>query len=317
MSILLLDDFWKEDATSVEDKTSWIIKVLLAQVGVDIKDCHKLSVINEETNEWKVLGPKAEGFGPQVSTGKYVRKTFQPALERTKERIAKLSPNVIVGLGQIPSWFLLNTGGVKAVRGAVAASPYGKTIVTHSASDIIRDWKLRPIVMSDFAKARAESTSPTLVRPSRKIWIEPTLADLAEFEERYIRHADLLSTDIETNGDQITCIGFAPSPDVGIVIPLSCTSPARGNNYWPTLSEELVALSYIRRWCQLPALFQNGLYDVQFLWRRYGIAVPNMADDTMLLHHAMQPEMQKGLGFLGSIYSNEASWKFMRKAKHD
>jgi len=36
----------------------------------------------------------------------------------------------------------------------------------------------------------------------------------------------------------------------------------------------------------------------------------------MLLHHAMQPEMEKGLGFLGSLYTNEPSWKFMR-TDHD
>jgi hypothetical protein len=32
----------------------------------------------------------------------------------------------------------------------------------------------------------------------------------------------------------------------------------------------------------------------------------------MLLHHALQPESEKGLGFLGSVYTNEASWKLMR-----
>jgi hypothetical protein len=32
----------------------------------------------------------------------------------------------------------------------------------------------------------------------------------------------------------------------------------------------------------------------------------------MLLHHAMQPEAPKGLEFLGSVYTNEASWKLMR-----
>jgi hypothetical protein len=32
----------------------------------------------------------------------------------------------------------------------------------------------------------------------------------------------------------------------------------------------------------------------------------------MLLHHALYPEMQKGLGFLGSIYSNEPAWKLLR-----
>jgi hypothetical protein len=33
----------------------------------------------------------------------------------------------------------------------------------------------------------------------------------------------------------------------------------------------------------------------------------------MLLHHALQPESEKSLGFLGSIYTDEASWKTMRQ----
>jgi len=32
----------------------------------------------------------------------------------------------------------------------------------------------------------------------------------------------------------------------------------------------------------------------------------------MLLHHALQPESLKGLGYLGSIYTNEHNWKIMR-----
>jgi len=34
----------------------------------------------------------------------------------------------------------------------------------------------------------------------------------------------------------------------------------------------------------------------------------------MLLHHALQPESLKGLGFLGSIYTDESNWKLMRKS---
>jgi hypothetical protein len=49
------------------------------------------------------------------------------------------------------------------------------------------------------------------------------------------------------------------------------------------------------------------------LWRTMGIPVPFASDDTMLLHHALQPELDKGLAFLGSIYTNEAAWKFQRK----
>jgi hypothetical protein len=58
--------------------------------------------------------------------------------------------------------------------------------------------------------------------------------------------------------------------------------------------------------------FQNGLYDISFLWRSYGLRVRNPEHDTMLLHHALQPESPKGLDFLGSVYTEEASWKLMR-----
>jgi hypothetical protein len=37
----------------------------------------------------------------------------------------------------------------------------------------------------------------------------------------------------------------------------------------------------------------------------------------MLMHHAYQPEMEKGLGFMGSVYTNEGSWKLMRRHRKD
>ena len=40
-----------------------------------------------------------------------------------------------------------------------------------------------------------------------------------------------------------------------------------------------------------------------------GILVSNAEDDTMLLQHSHFPEMLKGLGFLGSIFSDEGPWK--------
>jgi hypothetical protein len=60
-------------------------------------------------------------------------------------------------------------------------------------------------------------------------------------------------------------------------------------------------------------LFQNGMYDIAFLLRSYGIRVYGCAEDTMLLHHALQPESLKGLGYLGSIYTDFGPWKSDRK----
>ena len=36
----------------------------------------------------------------------------------------------------------------------------------------------------------------------------------------------------------------------------------------------------------------------------------------MLCHHALFPEMQKSLGFLGSIYTEIPAWKMMRNKKN-
>lgn len=60
----------------------------------------------------------------------------------------------------------------------------------------------------------------------------------------------------------------------------------------------------------------NGMYDVQYLWRA-GVPVKNFTEDTMILNHSLQPEMQKSLGFLGSVHTDEASWKIMRQRGDD
>lgn len=86
-------------------------------------------------------------------------------------------------------------------------------------------------------------------------------------------------------------------------------------SYWPTAEAEVLAWRFVRRVLSLPMpkYGQNTLYDINFLWTRYGITVENYEDDTMLMHHALQPESLKGLGFLGSVYTNEGSWKLMNR----
>src|SRR6185369_5382715 len=179
---------------------------------------------------------------------------------------------------------------------------------------ILRDWSLRHVTVLDLIKAHRESKFPEIRRPQREVWIEPTLTDMETFYERYLRSCEEISFDIETFGSQITCIGFAPDERVALVIPFH--DPRRvGSNYWPSLGDERSAWEYVRRVLAGPQrkVAQNGLYDIHFLWRGYGIPVMTLEDDTMLLHHALQPEPQKGLSFLGSVYTNEASWKLMRQ----
>lgn len=332
---MLIGEAWGEKEeelrTPFVGASGYILDGMLAQVGLSRHECYITNVFNlrpKPSNDVRNLcGTKAEGIPgmPVLSKGKFVLAKYKPELDRLYTEINKVNPNVIVALGATASWALLRSTGIKAIRGSIAfthpALPLGrsyKVLPTYHPAAIAREWSNRPVGIADLDKAKRESVTPAFRRPERKLWLYPTLKDLADYEQNFIARADSLSADIETWQNQITCIGFAPNAGSCIVIPF--VSELRpGKNYWQDIDEELEAWNYVRRWCAMkPTIFQNGLYDMQFLWRSYRIPVPLASEDTMLLHHAWQPEMEKGLGFLASVYTDEVSWKFMRKGmKHD
>lgn len=302
-----------------------ILNSMLREVGIVREHCLVTNVFNLQPpggNDVKNLcGKKAEGIPgrPALIKGKYALAQYAPELARLKAELASAKPKVVVALGATASWAMCNTTGIRSHRGApLWSTSHGvKVLPTYHPAAVGRDWTLRPIVLADLEKAKRESAYPEIRRPSRDIYIEPDLNDLIEFEYKFIRPSPNLSIDIETKGDQITCIGFAPTTDVCLVVPFYDPERSDGN-YWRTITDEMKAWTWVRRMCALRKriVFQNGVYDMHFLWRRYGIPCPHASEDTMLLHHALQPEMQKGLGFMGSIYTDEASWKFMR-SDHD
>lgn len=270
-----------------------------------------------------LCGPKADaipGYPPLVKGKGYIRAEFQPHLERLADDLVDLDPNLILCLGNSALWALTGATGISKLRGTTCVSSRlatdFKLLPTYHPAAVLRQWDLRPTVIADLMKAKREADYPEIRRPKREIWIEPTLEDLETFRDRYIANCEILSVDIETAGTQITEIGFAPSPVVSIVIPFY-DRRRKGKSYWPDVSSECEAWKMVRAVLtnpSIPKLFQNGMYDIAFLLRSAGIAVCGAAEDTMLLSHALQPESLKGLGYLGSIYTDEGSWKGMRKA---
>lgn len=266
-------------------------------------------------------GPKSEGIPgyPALLKSKYVRAEFEFHLDRLASEIMDRDPNLVICLGNTALWALAGRTGIMKIRGTTLYSTHTvvdfKLLPTYHPSAVNRQWENRPTVIADFMKAKREAKHDRIIRPQREIWIEPTIADILQFEREHIHGCALLSTDIETSGSRITCIGFAPSAGTAIVIPFD-DSRAKNGNYWPTKADERECWRIVRRILgdpSTPKLFQNGMYDIAFLWRAYGIKTVNAAEDTMLLQHAIQPEALKGLGYLGSIYSDEGSWKHMRK----
>jgi DNA polymerase len=299
----------------------------LKKAGLRRSDAYITNVFNLRPRPSNAIenlcGPKDMGVKgwPHLRQGKYIRQEFQSELDRLLREIREVNPTLILALGNTPTWALLKMSGIKKLRGAPWYHQQGekrwKVLPTYHPAGIMRDWSLMPVWLMDLEKAAREMYSREIVRPHREIWVEPTLDDLYQFETQFIDKSTHLSIDSETVGDQITCIGFSPSIDRAIVVPFFDPRKA-DNNYWPSIEEELNAWRWVRKQCmkKKTVVGQNFLYDLSFLWRSYGITVPSVfnlnQEDTMLLHHALYPELDKGLGFLGSIYTDEAAWKFNR-----
>ena len=280
------------------------------------------SKIEELCSPKKEVSPHA-GRLPPLAKGKYLQEQYLSELSRLEHELNAWKPNLVVAMGNTATWALLSATNIGSIRGAIAATSQGqKVLPTYHPSGVFRQWAWRPIVVADLMKAHREADFPDIRRPSRRVLVSPTLAELEAWTDETLRmgvqgKVSWLAPDIETAGGQITCIGFARSPSEAMVVPFLDRS-VRGWNFWPDHESERRAWNAVEVLLDspIPKIWQNGVYDLQYL-TKIGIQPRNNWADTMLLHHSIFPELQKGLGFLGSIYTNESSWKLLRKRKAD
>ena len=296
---------------------------MLQEAGLSRRDCFLTNVLalRPPNNDLAGLCCKKDACGegyalPHLGKiGQYLKPDYLPELERLQHELSTVAPNLIIALGGTACWALLSTNGIGALRGTVATStlvPY-KVLPTYHPSGVLRNWAWRPIAIADLIKAKRESEFPEIKRPSRRILVNPTIAECYEWIEQHMRSET--ACDIETRFGMIEMIGFSAGPNDAMVIPF--WDKNKGGNYWPSPQIESDARKVVKSILENPAItkiFQNGLFDLQYLLKE-GYRPRGCREDTMLYHHALYPEMQKGLGFLGSIYTSEPAWKTMRGKK--
>jgi hypothetical protein len=296
---------------------------------------NKIPELCLKRDDIKAIDPTYD-WPPLSSDRKYLHPQWLPHIWRLHEELAACRPNLVVAMGNTACWALLRATNITQIRGAItqgAGAASGLKILPtfHPASVLYSGttsgWSWRPIIVADLMKAAREMQFADIQRPERAVIVQPSLDEFEQWVQQILRRRPaLLACDTETSLGMIDTIGFAESPATGIVVQVGPHRTRRGDNYttiWPS-RDGLRRVSY---WSELeeprfwnlvndimrsgiPLLFQNGLYDLQYLLRM-GLRPANVAEDTMLLHHSLFPELPKGLGFLGSIYTNEASWKLM------
>lgn len=305
---------------------------ILEEADIDRRDCFVTNVFNlqpQPTNDIKNLCTDKKSSTvpmPELSKGAYLQDRYWPEVQRLYDELRAQRPNLIIALGNTALWALTGTYGIRALRGTVTAATHGgegvvgrKILPTYHPAAVLRDWSIRPVVVADLMKAKRQASFPDIRRPRRELWIEPSLNHIELFYNQYVLSGcRKLSADIETAGaTQITCVGFAPSPERAIVVPFVDNRKDNGS-FWASSAEEKAAWIWVRRFMQhienpqIEIVGQNALYDWNWLWTKLGFTPRNFVRDTMLKHHAINPELEKGLGFLGSIYTDEPAWKTMR-----
>lgn len=330
--IALVQDYWGDADAEVkmpfQGYYGKLISEALGQADIRLTQTFRTSVFPWHPPTGKLLdecrkkSELPEGYSaPPIASGKYLPEDFLGERGRVLEELQTVKPHVTILFGAVATWAVLGHTRVQTARGVIA--PFGseefplKALPTYAPGVILGDWAKRPIWVVDMMKGRRESEYPEIRRPKREVLIRPSLRQVEAWVTEALSAAKILSCDIETKRGQITCIGFAWRKDAAICIPF-VNHEQPGYSYWGSVEAEAKAWKLVERLLQSPIekLFQNGLYDLQYLYRA-GLKTNAVHHDTMLLSHALYPEMPKGLGFLGSMFCNEVAWKSMRNKSED
>jgi len=179
------------------------------------------------------------------------------------------------------------------------------------SGDRISPYIQRYYITNDFKKAKAESAFPEIIRPAREILIPDGLANALEWLD-FFNSCPRLSVDIEVINYEISAIALADSPARGMSFPFY-------NNVFDEFEEAELwrAIARVLGNKRIVKIFQNGIFDIQFLASK-GVIVepvtPDKIEDTMIAHSVMFPEMLKSLEFLGSLYCGaQEYWKGLVK----
>jgi uracil-DNA glycosylase family 4 len=275
-----------------------LLKGAIARVGLMWHSLYKMNVV-------LCKAPKDDSFEAKLA--------YEACLPGFKEEIAwieKQNARVLIPLGPRPLEALGMEGKIQKVRGSIYT--VGKLVgipTFHPKYILAGMWHEEPTWVNDFAKAR-ELSLKKYVPLKEKFNVFPTLEEVEDFAKEALAKKTLLGVDIETTSlnpeySQILMIGFAKSAEEALVVPFTKKG---GAPYWSSKEFPKVQAILKKLLKEGRLVFQNAPFDTWHL-EMHGYPCCNVEEDTMLLHHVINPELPHNLGYIVSVYGRTPFWK--------
>ncbi len=249
---------------------------------------------------------KDQSAGANYNKGSFTE-TGLAAISALREELSETSANIIIAMGEAAFCAVAGSYYLSRYRGYVFQAinfPQAKCIGTiHPREASFGLYKNRYLIVADLKKAISERDSPLLVRPSRTLIYHYENINEALEWLTYFNEQPRVSIDIEVLNYEVSCIGFSSNPNLACVFPISGSWSVEDEFLlWRGIAQVLGN--------QSQKVFQNGIFDIQFLLAKNNIVTRGEILDTMIAHSVMYPDLPKNLGFLGSIYcGSQEYWK--------
>lgn len=282
------------------DNGKTVLEKCLHSAGLTIAECHLTSLLTDYTkiDSFVKLKPK---FKVTVFPSEHME-----ALDNTIESV---QPKVIVAAGKLITYCLTGKSPLTAFRGYPFL--YNDRIVVPVLEPEEMIWSnyiWRHYLSHDLQKVKRYAREGWK-NPNLDISYSHTFGELCELL-RQLQTIDRTSVDIEVSNFEVSCIGFTTGIDRAISIAF--------DDRW-TEEEETEIWRLVAAILENPHIVkigQNFIFDIYFLMYRMGIFIHGYIQDSMMAHSIMYPEFLKGLGFLGSVYTDLPYWKDMVSFKN-
>jgi uracil-DNA glycosylase family 4 len=281
-----------------------LLVTLMQSAGISRSEVYMTNVVKERPSKNDI-----SEFFEVKRNGANTTPAFDEYVRGLKAELQTCSANVIVAVGGTALYALTGKFSATKWRGSILEStllPGRKVICIIHPASALRQYIFRHFISFDLRRIKAEAEFRDIRIPSRSLIIEPSFDDCIQFLNNILEHEYETACDIEVTNEEVSCISFSPTPFTGISIPFYDT----GKDYF-TLDQEVAIWKMIERIFLAPRIkkiFQNGIFDMTFLFNRYGLFCQNY-DDTMIGQAVMYPDFPKGLDFITSIFTTEPYYK--------